>query len=255
MHPATVRGSNAPSKSARRPRSDAGILAAVDLSAIEILAQSAFYRALSDGNRERLAAVAHVVRLSRGDVILRAGFHPDGVYVVGSGVVALSRTAPGGKTHVIKFVEPCGSFAEAAVVGEFPTPVDAIAMEETLLLRLPPEAFLGLMDGDPEFMRAVVASVVAWSHFLVTHLESMVLHDATARVSQFLGSAGKGSAGWFQLAVLKRELAQHLDLANETLSRALGNLKRDGLIEVDEGRIRVLDSARLADIVRGAREP
>jgi len=83
-------------------------------------------------------------------------------------------------------------------------------------------------------------------------LEDLVLRDAAGRVASHLLAAASGSEREFRLKVRKRDLANHLNLTSETLSRTLRRLAESGLVEVGPGQaLRVVDRAGLADVAAG----
>jgi CRP/FNR family transcriptional regulator len=55
----------------------------------------------------------------------------------------------------------------------------------------------------------------------------------------------------FELPGTKKQLAARLGTVSETLSRALGKLRKQGLIEVAGSRITILDRPGLADVAAG----
>ncbi len=61
-----------------------------------------------------------------------------------------------------------------------------------------------------------------------------------------------GGSASFHLTVLKKDLASHLNLTSETLSRTLRRLAQSGLLELGVGQdLRVADPERLREAVEG----
>jgi CRP-like cAMP-binding protein len=92
-----------------------------------------------------------------------------------------------------------------------------------------------------------------WVRTLIGLLEDLVLRDATARVARKLLEADPtGGRGEFVLPFLKRDLASHLNLTSETLSRTLRRLAEAGLIELGDGqRMRIRDAAAMREVAAG----
>ena len=88
---------------------------------------------------------------------------------------------------------------------------------------------------------------------LIGLLEDIVLRDGSGRVARHVLEADpSGGKEAFLLPVLKKDLASHLNLTSETLSRTLRRLAESGLIELGAGqRIRILDAAGLRDVAEG----
>ncbi|NIQ95931.1 MAG: helix-turn-helix domain-containing protein, partial [Desulfuromonadales bacterium] len=59
------------------------------------------------------------------------------------------------------------------------------------------------------------------------------------------------SAREFTLAMSRRDIANYLHLATETVSRILSRMKKDGVLEVRRKRIRILDAEALHAITLG----
>ncbi len=97
-----------------------------------------------------------------------------------------------------------------------------------------------------------MASMAWWVRQLVGLMEDIVLRDATGRLARHILHAGKEESGEFIWAPLKKDLASHLNLTSETLSRSLRRLTDAGLIEQsDVRRLRILDRAALRDLSDG----
>lgn len=94
--------------------------------------------------------------------------------------------------------------------------------------------------------------MAAWVQHLIGLLEDIVLRDAAGRVARHLLQQAAGSGSEFALPILKKDLASHLNLTSETLSRILRRLAESAMIEMpDQQSIRVLDRGRLAEVADG----
>jgi CRP/FNR family transcriptional regulator len=98
-----------------------------------------------------------------------------------------------------------------------------------------------------------MGSMAAWVRQLTGLLEDIVLRDAIGRVAQYLlRREGSADEPEFKLPTLKKELASHLNLTSETLSRTFRRLVECRLIEMPDPQIiRILDPAGLSDVARG----
>lgn len=216
---------------------------------LDILARSSLYQQLGTTSLARVCEHAALVRAGRGEPIFMAGEPCPGVYVVGQGAVRLVRMAPSGKQHVLRFVEEGGSFGEAAVIRGFAAPVSAYAHADVECVCVAAPAFRALLEADHALCLEVMASMAGRVHQLVDLLEDMVLRDAAGRVARYL-LALPDAEGWLTLPVLKHELAAHLGLTSETLSRTLRRLVEHGLLELAGERLRVCERARIAEVAQ-----
>jgi CRP/FNR family transcriptional regulator len=196
--------------------------------------------------------MARVKRYVRGTVVFRQGAPCPGVFVLGSGLVRIFKAAPSGKEHVLHFVEPGHTFAEVAAIGGFPCPAYAEASQDSTCVLLPTGPFAQALQEDHTLCLQIMASMAFWVRHLVGLMEDIVLRDAAGRVARYLLEACGSESDLFVLRSLKKDLASHLNLTSETLSRTLRRLVDAGLIEQRAGgRLRIVRRAELERLADG----
>ena len=217
----------------------------------ETLAGCAFFSQVDGASRKRLVRMAVRREYKKGETIFREGDHAPGVFVVGSGLVRVFKLAPSGKEHVLHLAGPGTTFAEVAVLGNFPCPAFAEALEETACLLLPVEPFTRALHEDHQLSLQILSSMAMWVKSLVSLLEDIVLRDAAGRVAGYLLQTQVEQGAVISLPGLKKHIASHLNLTSETLSRTLRQLREERLIRENESGLAILDAPGLKRIAEG----
>ena len=125
--------------------------------------------------------------------------------------------------------------------------------EPSQCVLLPAAHFRQLLQTHHDLCLQLLGGMSAWVRQLVDLLEDIVLRDASGRVALHLLRADpSGGRAAFSLPMLKKDLASHLNLTSETLSRTLRRLGAAGLIRMGDGpQLQVLDPARLRRMAEG----
>ncbi|MFN8077574.1 MAG: Crp/Fnr family transcriptional regulator [Kineosporiaceae bacterium] len=191
--------------------------------------------------------------LPRGEVVFSRGQECRGFFVVLRGQVKLSLTSADGNEKVLEIIGAGESFAEGVMFADRPYPVTATALAPTVVLAIPRQAVLDLIDADPTFARRMLAGMSMRLHAMVADVAAMSLHSARQRVAGYLvgevtgpDAALPAGPAQVRLPAGKAVLASRLSLTPETFSRVLRLLADDGLISVDGHEVQVLDVAGLA---------
>ena len=217
----------------------------------DVLASCSFFSHVDDASRRRLARMAVLRDFRKGEVIFRDGEPAPGVFIVASGLVRVYKLAPTGKEHVLHLASPGMTFAEVAVLGDFPCPAFAETLEETTCLLLPIEPFTKALREDHRLCLQILSGMAMWVKSLVSLLEGIVLRDALGRVAGYLLQAQADQGSVISLPGLKRHVASHLNLTSETLSRTLRQLREERLISEDENGLVIEDTRGLRRVAEG----
>jgi len=222
------------------------------LSVVDILHDCGLFSEVQAPGFQRLALIARLCRFGKGQSIFREGDKCPGVYVVGSGLVRVFKTAPGGKEHVLHMVGPGKTFAEVAAIGGFNCPASAQAIASTTCALLPDDLFRKTLEDDHQLCLGIMSGLTFWVRHLVGLVEDVVLRDAAGRLARFLLDSDPKDDGTIELPGLKRYVASHLNLTSETFSRIFHRFVEAGLIaELKFNHVRLLDFERLKLVAKG----
>ncbi|MCG3136277.1 MAG: Nitrogen fixation regulation protein FixK [Phycisphaerae bacterium] len=222
-------------------------------AARELLIRCWLFKNLPGKWLETLADLAQFRRYPAGTIIFREGEECPGIYVVAEGRVRVYKLAASGKEHILHFADVGMTFAEVAAIGHFPCPASAEAIEECRCLLLPMPEVQALLNQHHDLCRHLLTGMTFWIRQLVGLLEDLVLRDATSRLAGYLlRFAESVDSKTVVLPMSKKDLANHLNLTSETLSRTLRRLADIGAIELpDHQKIQLLQMQKLQAIADG----
>lgn len=225
----------------------------------QILRKIYLFSGVSEADLEVLTQMAVGKAFPRQATIFWEGREAQGFYLLVSGYVKLVKSSPDGKEYILRLVGPGESFAEAAVFSEAPYPATAMALEDCQTLFFPKAAFLRHLAASPHLARNMLATLSRLNLHLTRQLEDLSLKEVSARLARYIlercqethGRIDKGLT--FALPTTKTHLAAYLGTISETLSRTLSRLKSEGVIEVDKGKITIIDPGLLQNMARGSK--
>jgi CRP/FNR family transcriptional regulator len=202
------------------------------LSVRTILENTQLFQAVTERWRNRLAQLARLEHYAAGKLIFSEGESVPGLYCVGTGLIRVVKDNPTGKQFVLHFAHPGQTFGEVAVFGDFAAPTAADAVEDSICAVIPRKSLQALLLEHHDLCLELLGSTARWVRSLVELIDGIVLRDAGSRVARYLYEvAPSDDSQPFELGVLKKDLAAHLNLTQETLSRTLRKLVDAELIE------------------------
>jgi CRP-like cAMP-binding protein len=206
------------------------------------------FRELTQDEIIYLGSSVRELRLSKGQLLFNKGDIPHGFYVLREGLIQLSFPSEQGLERVLEVIKPGECFGEALLFLEKPYPVCAQAIQDSLVLDVPGETILSLLDQDSRLARKMLAGISMRLHELVTNLETCSMRSGTQRVACMLQHhAPDRATKQYKVALpaAKQVIASQLNLTPETFSRVLHVLSDAGLIKVSRRVIEVLDAEGL----------
>lgn len=207
---------------------------------------------LSKPERENISQDCALRRLSRGEMVFRAGEQCEEFHLIVTGQVKLYVASPSGQEKIVELIGPGQSFAEAMMFLNKPHMLNAQTLTDTLLMSVSKQAVFGEIARDPRFSMHMLAGISRRLHGLLRDVEGYALHSGMQRLIGYLlrdfedEITGDMGTVTVSLPVSKASIASRLSLTPEYFSRVLHELEAERLIEIDKREIRILDVQRLA---------
>jgi CRP/FNR family cyclic AMP-dependent transcriptional regulator len=207
---------------------------------------------LSNEARSRLLVGSRSVTLAPGTVTYYQPHEPVADYVE-AGLVRIFVSSPDGRQASFSYVHGHSFYGAPTILG-VPMPTVVQTLTSTKLIRLNPDHVRALFDEDLEVAKAlglVMASRIGQSARLVTvrslgTVRERLAYDLLERASDERLRGGSSS-----FEVTQEELAESIGSVREVISRAVAELRREGIVGTGPGLVKVLDIECLASIVDG----
>jgi CRP/FNR family transcriptional regulator len=201
-------------------------------------------------------------RASEGEALhaVRQGlqFSPDAVYVVRSGCVRISQRA--GDLKWASFRLPGDIFGTQDLFDGGMKRLRATATMDSQLCRLPRRLLLNRLHDNLQLTESIIQAFASEQALLQAALFRHRMHS-DARVADFLLEMERrlpdrvmGRTARVELRMRRSDIADHLGMAQETLSRVLKRLAEARLIEVKAREIGLLDRVELRCLAVSGKE-
>ena len=195
--------------------------------------------------------------LARGDALFRTGSPFTALYAVRTGFFKTNVTSEDGRDQVTGF-QMAGELLGLDGIGTERHTCDAIALEDSQVCVIP---FQQLEDLSRELsdlqhhFHKIMSREIVRDHGVMLLLGSMRAEERLAafllNLTQRLRARGF-SASSLVLRMTREEIGSYLGLKLETVSRAFSKFQEDGLLEVKQRQIRVLNPDALQALVDGS---
>jgi len=210
-----------------------------------------------DARRADLMKSARLERYSRRTQVLAHDRHRRELLVVVSGCLEISSMSTHGRKYVNALLGPGQVAPLVRLLDDVPLAYDYHAHEDSVIVHLPCDAVIAVLDAEPILWRDVAKLGLQRQRLSIVLLQNQMLNSIRGRVAATLMSlihfySGQGDGDAAPLVRLSQnDLAAMLGLSRQTINKELGRLVEEGAIDMSYKRIRIVDAERLARIAAG----
>jgi len=232
----------------------------VAIDKTELLSTHYLFRDLPGDVIDHIIKLGINRKLSDHETLFLKGDPGDALYGVLAGRVRISASAASGKEIILSIVEPGDVFGEIALLDGMDRTADATAVGATELFRINRREFMEFLHSQPKLATHLLRMVCERVRSTNEFVEDYVFMGLSARLAKriltftryYEETGAEDISQGFKIS--QSELAQLMGTTRETINRQLQVWRKDGLIDLPRGRIKVLAPEALEEVVLSGAE-
>jgi CRP-like cAMP-binding protein len=217
-----------------------------------LLRRCPLFRSTSEARlRAQLERLPHGVSDYEADALIRSqGDRYDELLILLKGKVAGEFRTHDGRLLRVETLAAPETLASAFLFSpQARLPVEMVAVTPVRLFRIGREALLSLASACPEVLEKLLRDIAHRTEFLATKLRMVQFETLRERVAHYLLDLMRSqNRPTVELPVAKKELADILGSARQSVFRCLGELEEQGLIAQHGRSMHILDPDGLREL-------
>ena len=225
---------------------------------VEFLKKVPIFAGLPDAALGEISATLTPARFAKNAVVFGQGDPGDAMYLVLVGRLKVVLYSESGREVILAQLGPVDCVGEMAIVSERPRSASVIALEDATLLRLTRGDFVARVRANPDIALSLLTVLAQRLAEADEKIGDLALVDVYGRVARFLlklaREKGKPAEGGtiIEDRPTHQEIANVVGTARETVSRAVSDFMRQGLLRIEGKTLVLLEEAKLARVFETA---
>lgn len=184
----------------------------------------------------------------KGEAIYLEGDIAQKLFIINTGSVKITKVSEEGKEQIIRILNEGEFMGELSLFTNYPSKNNAETIEKTSICILDSKKINALMEKKPGIALKIIKDLSVRLENTESLIESLRLRDVEQRLADILLKLADES-NVVSLSISKKDLAAHIGMSQETLSRKLTKFQEAGWIaQVGQRMITILDRITLEKI-------
>ena len=213
-----------------------------------MLKRNPMFAELGSDELQRIAGLSHSRQLRPGEVLFRKGDPGDALFAVRRGQIRIETGTSGGGRLTLKFAGPGDLLDEVAVLDGQSRAADATAAEPSELFVLRREDFLGHLEHEPKLAIKIIARLGQRIRGQSERMEEAALQPLPVRLARRLCALASDAGSEVQIS--QEQLGTVVGAARESVNRQLQVWRKEGILDLQRGRILLQNMTRLTAVAR-----
>jgi len=212
------------------------------------LANVPLFSKLSETSALVLARECRFKQAEKGEILFFQSDPSELAYIVRTGTISIILNSPDGREMVINEMQRGDLFGELGILTKKTRSTSAIARKNSELLAIPRQALLNCIDREPQLALRMLEVTASRLQMSSEREGALAFMDAQARLARLLLELEKQEKATGYITISQDELAHRTGLIRQTVAKALGKWRRQGLLLTGRGRIVLLDYKALKEL-------
>jgi CRP/FNR family transcriptional regulator len=212
------------------------------------------FKNLGDEELKELEPYLVTTKYKKKEEIFTEGDQPEWFYIVSTGKVKVTKLSHEGKEIILEIISPTDIFGGVAVLRNFPYPANAVAMEDSDVIKISRKNLMRLVDRFPNLMYCIALQLGDRMKSSYDSLKNIALERVEARIAALLlklaNKVGvETKAGLvIDMRLTKQDVADMVGTTVETSIRTFSKFKKQGYLSDSDGKIVIKDKGGLAEL-------
>ncbi|HVU84340.1 MAG TPA: cyclic nucleotide-binding domain-containing protein, partial [Puia sp.] len=201
-------------------------------------------------NLQDLCKDKKVKSLKKKMELFAEGDTPLHIYFVKSGSIKVYQAHPDGKELITSIYNANDFFGFEPILDGTNYKETAVAMHDSEVIAIPKYDFLTLLQTHPDVSRGFIALLCKKVADKEKQLLNLAYNSVRQRTAENLLRVKDMKDKNNDIQISREDLAKMVGTAPESVIRVLSDFKDEGLIEIESGKIKIVQPAKLEKVVR-----
>jgi CRP-like cAMP-binding protein len=224
------------------------------MSTMKNIKQIELFKNLTDDELKEMEPYLVTATTKKKETIFSEGEPPEWFYIVLSGKVKITKLSHEGKEIILELISPHEIFGGVAVIRGFAYPANAVAMEDSEVLKISRKNLMRLVDRFPNLMYFIALQLGDRMKSSYDSLKNIALERVEARIAALLLKLANkigietDEGTLIDMRLTKQDVADMVGTTVETSIRTFSKFKKDGLVSDQDGKFVIKDPEGLAEL-------
>ncbi len=215
---------------------------------IQALKENRYLSGLDENILNYLAENTRLLAYDADEIIIHEGQNCTGLGIIESGRVKIFKDSPSGREMIFNVMEKGESFNEVPVFDQFENPVNVSAVIGTRIWLIDADALRKITADHPQACQKIIINLAQNLRLMVDKVAELSFYNVTARLARLLRDMPESQLlGSGESRLTQDDMAARIGTVREVVARSLKELERVGAIDIQRGKITIVNQEKLID--------